>query len=66
MFLAGIELLDEVLGVFDGDLVRVAVKAEYYRNVILVLAFGPPTLKLKELDLLYRVKLNLLMSPYVS
>ncbi len=54
MFLAGIELLDEVLGVFDGDLVRVAVKAEYYRNVILVLAFRPPTLKLKELDLLYK------------
>ncbi len=45
MFLASINLLDEVLGVFDGDLMWVSIEAVHHRYHVLLAALHPPRLK---------------------
>ena len=54
MFLACIDLLDEILGVLDGDLVRVAIQVVDHRYHILLAALHPPRLKTTVPYVLYK------------
>ena len=45
VFLGCVDFLDEILGVLDGDLVRVAIQVVDHRYHILLAALHPPRLK---------------------
>ena len=53
VFLACIDFLHEILGVLDGDLVRVAIQVVDHRYHILLAALDPPRLKTNACYVLY-------------
>ncbi len=53
VFLACVDLLDEILGVLDGDLMRVAIQVVDHRYHILLAALHPPRLKTNACYVLY-------------
>ena len=53
VFLGRVDFLDEILGVLDGDLVRVAVQVVNHRYHILLAALHPPGLKTNACYVLY-------------
>ena len=53
VFLACVDFLHEILGVLDGDLVRVAIQMVDHRYHILLAALNPPRLKTNACYVLY-------------
>ena len=53
VFLACVDFLDEILGVLDCDLVRVAIQVVDHRYHILLAALNPPRLKTNACYVLY-------------
>ena len=53
MLLASVQFLYEILGVLNGDFMRVPVKTVYYRDHVPIAAFLPPALELQVLYVLY-------------
>ena len=58
VFLACVDFLDKILGVLDGDLVRVAIQVIDHRYHILLAALNPPRLKTNACYVLYTHALN--------